>query len=194
MRTSAFILLAIGGTSVGAFAPTLNKPCKSSTSLEASRRDVLQTVTSAGVTALSSLLAVQVQPASAEVAAGTSLPQGALQFSRLVRLKSDLLAVTKRVSEHPEELDKKEWDNLSDFLRILYKGSDDMKAITKASIYDPEKKKKAEEDIKFIQKVSQLGDGPVSKQDAEGLVKILQKSSIVIEDFFELLRDVPDEL
>lgn len=146
------------------------------------------------MTALSSLLAVQVQPASAEVAAGTSLPQGALQFSRLVRLKSDLLAVTKRVSEHPEELDKKEWDNLSDFLRILYKGSDDMKAITKASIYDPEKKKKAEEDIKFIQKVSQLGDGPVSKQDAEGLVKILQKSSIVIEDFFELLRDVPDEL
>ena len=30
--------------------------------------------------------------------------------------------MTKRVSEHADEIDKKEWDNLSDFLRFVYKG------------------------------------------------------------------------
>ena len=102
--------------------------------------------------------------------------------------------VITRVSEHADQIDKKEWDNLQEFLRILYKASDDMKSITKASIYDPEKKKKAEEDIKLLQKFTQLGDNPVSKQDAPGYAEIIKKCVLIIDNFFDLLRDVPDEI
>ena len=68
-----------------------------------------------------------------------------------------------------------------------------MKVVAK-TIYDPAKKKKAEEDIKALQKLAQAGDIPVSKEDAQGFKTVLEKSSLVIEDFFDLLRDVPDEL
>jgi len=132
--------------------------------------------------------------AFADVSDGNALPTGAQQFSRLVRLKSDLGGVIKRVTEKADEIDKKEWDNLQEFLRILYKGSDDMKAITKNSIYDPAKKKKAEEDIKLLQKFTQLGDNPVTKQDAPGLADILKKCELILDNFFDLLRDVPDEI
>ncbi len=69
-----------------------------------------------------------------------------------------------------------------------------MKSFAKTSIYDPEKKKKAEESVRLLQKLAQAGDGPVSKQDAVGYAAILKKSDDVLENFFELLRDVPDEL
>jgi len=134
------------------------------------------------------------QAAYAEVSAGTSLPDGAAQFSRLIRLQKDLAAVIKRVAENADEIDKKEWDNIQEFLRIVYKGSDDMKFISKASIYDPEKKKKAEEDIKLLQKFAQLGDNPVSKQDAKGVEGILKKCQLVLENYLDLLRDVPADL
>ena len=101
--------------------------------------------------------------------------------------------MTTRVAEHADEIDKKEWGNLSDFNRILYKGGEDMKGVSK-TIYDPTKKKKAEEDIKVLQKLAQAGDIPVSKEDAVGLKTILEKSALVIDDFFDLLRDVPDEI
>lgn len=69
-----------------------------------------------------------------------------------------------------------------------------MKSFTKTSIYDPEKKKSAEEYIKTLQKLAQAGDGPVSKNDADAYATILKKSYELLENFFDLLRDVPDEL
>ena len=132
----------------------------------------------------------------AEVANGDSLPEGAAQFKRLLSLKEDLPAVIKRVTEGGADgsIDKKEWDALSDFMRKVYKGGDDMKAFTKGSIYEPEKKKKAEEDYKLMQKLAQAGDPPISKEDAAGLVLVLKKAKFVLEDFFDLLSDVPDEI
>lgn len=80
-------------------------------------------------------------------------------------------------------------------MRKVYKGGDDMKAFVKGGgIYDPEKKKKAEEDFKLLQKLAQAGDGPISKEDATALKNVLTKADLVLEDFFELLRDVPDEI
>jgi hypothetical protein len=69
-----------------------------------------------------------------------------------------------------------------------------MKAFAKTSIFDPEKKKKADEDVKLLQKLAQAGDALVSKQDAAAYATILKKSDALLEDFFDLLRDVPDEL
>jgi methylthioribose-1-phosphate isomerase len=93
-----------------------------------------------------------------------------------------------------DPINKKEWDNLSDYMRRIYKGGEDMKAFAKTGIYDPEKKKKAEEDVKALQKFAQAGDAPISKEDSTGLADVLTKCNLVLEDFFELLRDVPDEI
>jgi hypothetical protein len=152
------------------------------------------------------------QRALAEVARGDSLPQGAEQFQRLLVLKSDLPAVIQRLSKAKAgittgsssdnddvvKIDDREWDALSDFMRKVYKGGDDMKSYTKGggSILssDKEKKQKAEEDAKLLQKIAQAGDGPISKRDIEGLLLLLKKGDAVLQDFFELLRDVPDEI
>lgn len=104
-----------------------------------------------------------------------------------------LQVVAKRISEKSSEFEKKEWDNLGQFLRGVYAASDDMKGIAKG-IYDPDKKKQAEEDIKQLQKYAKAGDGPVNNQDGDTLVAIMNKCESIIDDFFELLRDVPDEI
>ena len=101
--------------------------------------------------------------------------------------------VTKRVSEKSSEIEKKEWDNIGQFLRRLYSAGDDMKEIAKG-IYDPGKKKQAEEEIKQLQKYAKAGEGPVNKQDGDTFVAIMKKCENIIDDFFELLRDVPDEI
>lgn len=160
--------------------------------------------------------------ALAEVARGDSLPQGAEQFQRLLVLKSDVAAVIRRLSKAKvstsslstateqitksenddalAKIDDKEWDALSEFMRKVYKGGDDMKSYTKGggggSILgsDKEKKEKAEEYAKLLQKIAQAGDGPISKKDVEGLMGLLKKAEVVLQDFFELLRDVPDEI
>jgi len=102
--------------------------------------------------------------------------------------------VNKRLAENAEKIDKNEWDNLSDFMRLVYRCGEDMKAITKSSIYDSEKKKKANEVISTLQKLAQASDSAVSKEDTAALLSITKKVAILVDDFFELLRDVPDEL
>jgi hypothetical protein len=67
-----------------------------------------------------------------------------------------------------------------------------MKVVSKTM--DPAKQPKAEEDIKLLQKLAQAAQGPVSKKDAEGFGAIAAKADGLFEDFFDLLRDVPDEL
>ena len=55
--------------------------------LAASRRDILSVGVSA---ALSLAVAGSPLPASADISEGNTLPQGAQQFSRLIRVKADL--------------------------------------------------------------------------------------------------------
>ena len=115
----------------------------------------------------------------------------------MLSLKADLPAVINRLEQGAADgsIDKKEWDALSDFMRKVYKGGEDMKAYVKGgSIYDPEKKKKAEEDYKLLQKLAQAGDPPISKEDANGLAAVLKKAVLVLDNFFELLQDIPDEI
>ena len=92
------------------------------------------------------------------------------------------------------EIDWKEWDNIGKFLRNVYSAAEnDMKAVTKG-IFNPDNKKQATSDIDQIKKYAQAGDIAISKQDAAGLASILDKISGLLEDFFESLSDVPDEL
>ena len=190
-------------SSANSFVPSASNHVQTSTTLYSSESALTESRRSILVKGVSSAFlafGTSQHPVFAEVAKGDSLPDGAAQFKRLLSLKSDLPAVIKRVTEGGAEgsetpIDKKEWDALSDFMRKVYKGGDDMKSYIKGgAIYDPEKKKKAEEDYKLLQKIAQAGDTPISKEDAQGLAGVLRKADAVLDDFFELLRDVPDEI
>jgi len=132
-------------------------------------------------------------PAMADVSDGNQLPQGARQFQRLLFIRSENAGNIKKLSAKDVTLDKKEWDKLSDFLRTLYGGGEDMKIITK-TMKDPEKKKKADETVKLVQKMAQAGEGPLAKEDVAGFLQMSQNSAKLFDTFFELLQDVPDEI
>lgn len=129
----------------------------------------------------------------ADLSDGNALPEGAAQFSRIIKVRAQLKSVAKRVAENSSEIDKKEWDKIDDFLRTVYSAGQDMKVVAKG-IYDPEKKTKADADIKLLQGLVQAAQKPVSKQDAAGFGVIATKADGLFEDFFDMLSDVPDEL
>jgi hypothetical protein len=144
--------------------------------------------------ALSSSLCWRPSAARADVSDGNQLPQGAAQFARVVRLSSDLKAVRTRASEHGNEIDAKEWDNIGKFLRTAYSIADqDMKAVA-AGIYNPDNKKRALSDADQLKTYAQAGDVPTSKKDASNLVPVLDKMSGLVSDFLDSLSDVPDEI
>mmetsp|Transcript_3610 Transcript_3610/g.4762 ORF Transcript_3610/g.4762 Transcript_3610/m.4762 type:complete len:212 (-) Transcript_3610:141-776(-) len=192
--SNAFVAFMIAPTHVENLSTRTSTSLQGSAPHDSDRRSFLAKAASSTIGLMTIGGSMTSLPVFAEVSQGNSLPDGAAQFKRIINLKSDIPLIIKRVSENASEIDKKEWDNLSDFLRRLYKGGDDMKSFAKTSIYDPSKKKQADDDVKLLQKLAQAGDGPVSKQDAEGYALILKKSYDVLENFFELLRDVPDEL
>jgi len=152
------------------------------------RKQVLERVVAVGVAWLGTAL-----PTRADVSDGNALPQGAAQFSRVLRLSSDLKAVQKRVSEGGNDIDSKEWDNVGKFLRTAYATGEDMKAVA-AGIGSTDNKKRALEDIELLRKYAQAGDVPVNKKDASGLVAVLSKMDGLVTDFLDSLSDVPDEL
>lgn len=190
-----WILSSVSVTSAFCVLPT--KDASSSTSLAATDRRSLLTKLIPTIAILGpATYFANPMPAYADLADGNALPESAEKFKRLLSLKADLPLVISRVknasSDNP--IDKKEWDNLSDFMRRIYKGGEDMKSFAKTGIYDPEKKKKADDDIKALQKYAQAGDPPISKEDADGLLAVLTKCDLVLENFFDLLRDIPDEI
>ena len=132
-------------------------------------------------------------PSLADVSDGNALPQGAAQFSRVIKVRSQLKSVAKRVAEQSSDMDNKEWDKIDEYLRTVYSAGNDMKEISKG-MTDPSKKAKAEEDVKLLQGLVQAAQKPVSKKDAAGFGAIANKADSLFEDFFDQLRDVPDEL
>ena len=117
-----------------------------------------------------------------------------LIFSFLFNLSKD---VTKRLFTAQDEnpIEKKEWDNISKFLRTVYSTADnDMKSIAKGLSYNPPNQKQANNDVDEIKKYAQAGDVSASKQDATRLASILTKISELLDDFLLSLSDVPDEI
>lgn len=97
------------------------------------------------------------------------------------------------MAESASEIDKKEWDNISKFLRATYSTGDDMKAVANG-IYNPENKKRALGDIDQLRKYSQAADLSVNKQDGPGFVAVADKMEFYVSDFLDSLSDVPDEI
>jgi hypothetical protein len=146
-----------------------------------------------GSFAMGSSLLANPSAVQADVSDGNALPQGAAQFSRVLRLKSDLQGVKKRVVTGGDDISKQEWDNIGKFLRTAYGVGDDMKSIA-GGIADQDKKKRALNDVDLVRQYIQAGDIPVNKNSADGLVPVLEKMSALVEDFLDSLSDVPDEI
>eukprot|EP00574_Skeletonema_japonicum_P009117 CAMPEP_0201717582 /NCGR_PEP_ID=MMETSP0593-20130828/3278_1 /ASSEMBLY_ACC=CAM_ASM_000672 /TAXON_ID=267983 /ORGANISM="Skeletonema japonicum, Strain CCMP2506" /LENGTH=196 /DNA_ID=CAMNT_0048207671 /DNA_START=31 /DNA_END=621 /DNA_ORIENTATION=- len=176
-----------------AFAPSSTGERTSRTRCEASRRDFLSTaVATAGIAVSSTTLFTPLPSAAVGLGEG-GLPEGAAQFSRVIKVKAQLKSVAKRVAEQPDDITKEEWDKIDDFLRTVYSAGNDMKVISKG-IFDPSKKEKADEDIKLLQKVVQAAQKPVAQKDVKGFSTIATKADSLFDDFLDQLRDVPDEL
>lgn len=155
-----------------------------------SRRGFLATSITVG--SIATTFASSPLPGVADVSDGNALPHGAAQFSRVIKVRSQLRSVAKRVTEQPSEVDKAEWDKIDDFLRTVYSAGEDMKVISKG--IDSAKKIKADEDIKNLQNLVQLAQKPVSNKDSAGFGVIATKADSLFGDFFDLLMDIPDEL
>jgi len=176
-----------------AFAPTSTGERASKTRCEASRRDFLSTAVATAGIAASSVTLLTPLPGAAKGLGEGGLPDGAAQFSRVIKVKAQLKSVAKRVAEQPDDITKEEWDKIDDFLRTVYSAGNDMKVISKG-IFDPSKKEKADEDIKLLQKVVQAAQKPVAQKDVKGFSAIAAKADGLFDDFLDQLRDVPDEL
>ncbi|CAB9499316.1 expressed unknown protein [Seminavis robusta] len=185
MLSRLSILFLLTSTVSGFLIPVPEQKV-AATALSASRRDVI--VQGFSVAAIAAAL-----PAWADVSDGTMLPEGARQFARLIRVKADLKGVATRVKDNSAEIDRKEWDNISQFLRQIYQSADDMKGIA-GGIFDADKKKQALADAESLKKYAKAADGPVSNQDRQGFLAATVKMDDLFEDFLDQLRDVPDEI
>lgn len=188
MKTSSFaVSLLLAGSATG-FAPALNTGRTAAVELSAvDRRQFVS------VAAASAALLIGTQPALADVSDGTALPEGAAQFSRLIKVQADIPGVKKRLSEaNSDDIDKKEWTNIGSFLRRIYAEGDDMKSI--GSGLSPDKKKQGEEIVDQLRKYTKAGESSINAQDTKACTSILDKSNALIGDFLDLLSDVPDEI
>ena len=61
-------------------------------------------------------------------------------------------------------------------------------------IANPDKKAQALKDVEQLKKYSQAGDVSVNKKDGPGFVAVADKMQELVEDFFDALNDVPDEI
>ncbi|GMH77614.1 hypothetical protein TrST_g5726 [Triparma strigata] len=133
----------------------------------------------------------QVANAIGEVADGNSLPDGAKQFSRVLKSQKDVKEIIASLSSSPPT-DSSQWKVLSLYIRGLYSLSDDMTFIGKGLA--PEKKKMAEEVIKTFKKDVKEADVPAKAEDVEEFKKLMVKAEGGITEFLELLQDIPQDL
>lgn len=103
--------------------------------------------------------------------------------------------VRKRLATaEPGEIEAKEWGNIERFLRDIYGIADnDMRAVA-VGIFNAERKAVALNDTELIKKYAKAGDVSAGKKDMKSLEQILAKISDLQAEFFDSLRDVPDEL
>lgn len=99
----------------------------------------------------------------------------------------------KRVAEAASDIDKAEWDNIGKFLRTAYSVGEDMKMVA-SGIANPDNKKRALQDVDQLKKYAQAGDVSVNKKDGPGFVAVADKMQEIVNDFFDSLNDVPDEI
>ncbi|CAN0020112.1 unnamed protein product [Ectocarpus sp. 6 AP-2014] len=131
--------------------------------------------------------------ASAEVGVGEGgLPDGARQFSNLVKVQKDWVALGKSIDSQGADVTADEWKNVALFLRKVYQLGGELEYL--AGTFPPDKKKSALALVRSIQKEVQAADVPAREKDAAAFMKAQASVQQKFEDFMELFNDVPSEL
>ncbi|CEM14000.1 unnamed protein product [Vitrella brassicaformis CCMP3155] len=150
--------------------------------------------TNAPVDGITAAFLRQVQPVSAyaDVYSGDTLPAGALQRDRFIKAKLRWEEMGSALRARTDDITADEWKGLRNFLRAMYKESDDMRFISKG--LDPEKDKQSKQLIKNFEKTIESMDKPATAGDKEVFLASQQKITQTMQDFLDVLSDVPDEL
>lgn len=131
--------------------------------------------------------------ANAAVGEG-GLPEGALQFSKFMKLKSGWEKLGSNLSSRGESnpIEKDEWANTQLYLRNMFQLGDDMKIMSKG--LDKIKKKEAVTLIDQYQKLIVKADKPANEKDIKSFMIVHKDITNLLNNFLELNSDVPDEL
>ncbi|CAM9202320.1 unnamed protein product [Ectocarpus sp. 8 AP-2014] len=131
--------------------------------------------------------------ASAEVGVGEGgLPDGARQFSNLVKVQKDWAALGKSIESQGADVTADQWKNVALFLRKVYQLGGELEYL--AGTFPPDKKKSALALVRSIQKEVQAADVPAREKDAAAFMTAQASVQKKFEDFMELFNDVPSEL
>mmetsp|Transcript_30548 Transcript_30548/g.34839 ORF Transcript_30548/g.34839 Transcript_30548/m.34839 type:complete len:190 (-) Transcript_30548:286-855(-) len=134
-------------------------------------------------------LALSTPAAFADVSDGNELPNGVAQFSRLVKTRSGISRLKKRLLESSADFDKKDWDGVDSYVRRIFTSGEDMKAITPKS-----KKAEADKLIAELKEYSRAAEPSITARDAKGVAAILTKCDTIFQQFFDLQSNVPDQI
>lgn len=165
-----------------------------------SRRSILPSLAAAPLSLLlpppSNALSLPSVPPPRDTASGTVLPPSAASFSSLVKGRSDLPSLVESLTSTSVTpnvpLEPQQWQQLQLALRPLYQLSFAM-----ASSAPPGKRDAAKPLIDRYQALLKKADVPCRRSertvaDVEAVRDLLKEAGGVMEEFFELLRDVPD--
>jgi hypothetical protein len=98
------------------------------------------------------------------------------------------------VAENAADIDNVEWDNIGKFLRTVYKtGDEDMVAVAK-SIKNANNYARAMASIDKLKTYARAAAQAVNKKDGSGFVAVVEKMQGLVNDYFDALIDIPDEL
>mmetsp|Transcript_3308 Transcript_3308/g.6733 ORF Transcript_3308/g.6733 Transcript_3308/m.6733 type:complete len:200 (+) Transcript_3308:2-601(+) len=130
-------------------------------------------------------------PSLAEVSAGTSLPDGANQFSRVLKSKAEVADVVKSLSSS-SPVDADQWKTLQLYIRKLYSVGDDMLFVGKG--LDKDKKAEAEKIVNKFRTDVKAADKPAREQNVGEFKELMVMADSGLSSFLDLLQDVPDEI
>ncbi|CAM9642536.1 unnamed protein product [Scytosiphon promiscuus] len=131
--------------------------------------------------------------AVAEVGVGEGgLPDGARQFSNLVKVQRDWAALGKSIKDQGASVTPEEWKNVALFLRKVYQLGGDLEYL--AGTFPSDKKKAAVALVRAIQKEVQAADVPAREKNAEAFLTAQVSVEKKFAEFMELFNDVPSEL
>jgi hypothetical protein len=131
--------------------------------------------------------------ATAKAAVGEGdLPQGALQFDRLLKTQKAWAELGEAVRRRGKEFSEDEWRNSRLALRQTYQQSDDMDFLIPSVQKD--RRDKALGLAKRFRQIMRDMDNPVRANDVEGFLVMHADAAATLQTFLEQLQDVPEEL
>lgn len=121
------------------------------------------------------------------------LPDGPLAFQKLLKYQKDWKELSTSVSKRQDSIDEKEILNIKAFLKGLANEYYDMDFLSK-SITDNTKLEKAKVVAKDFRTTIRKCDDALTKNDISTVLANYDSSAKQLQEFLNLLSDVPEDL